>query len=70
MSFSNYAYFNTTTGMIDNIVRIEDNIVPTLQWPDGFSIVAIPDGLSGEHSMCGIGWLYLDGQFVEPQIIT
>lgn len=63
-----YAYYNTTTGLIENVLYIEAEVAPTLVWPDGYAIVEIPgeEGLAGEWSMCGIGWSYINGQFVEP----
>lgn len=66
MSLNNYAYYSKTTGLIENILLIEDDVAPTLEWADGFAVAAIPEGLSGKWSMCGIGWTYTDGQFVEP----
>lgn len=66
MSLNNYAYFNTSTGLIENVIYVEDAVAPTLVWPEGYAIVDIPDGLAGEWSMCGIGWSYINGQFVEP----
>ena len=66
MALNNYAYYNTATGYIENIIWIEDEVAPTLMWPDGYAVVDIPDSLAGEWSMCGIGWSYINGQFVEP----
>lgn len=66
MALNNYAYYNTETGLIENVIFIEDVTASTLTWPTGYAIVDIPDGLAGEWSMCGIGWSYINGQFVEP----
>lgn len=66
MTPNNYAYYNSETGLIENVIYIDDAIAPTLAWPEGYAIVDIPDGLAGTWSMCGIGWSYIDGQFVEP----
>ena len=66
MSLNNYAYYAISTGLIENVLWIEDAVSPTLDWPEGYAIVDIPDGLVGEYSMCGIGWSYIDGQFIEP----
>lgn len=66
MTPNNYAYYNTSTGLIENVIYIEDTVAPTLTWPEGYAIVDIPDGLHGDWSMCGMGWSYIDGQFVEP----
>ena len=69
MTLRNYAYYSIDTGLIENVVLIDDEIVDSL--PDfpaqGFAIAEIPEeGISGEWTMCGIGWSYIDGQFVEP----
>jgi hypothetical protein len=67
MTLNDYAYYNTSTGLIENVIWIEDDVAPTLGWPEGYAIVDIPtDGVAGEWSMCGIGWSYINGQFVEP----
>ena len=67
MALNDYAYYNTTTGLIENVVYIEDEVASTLTWPEGYAIVDIPTGgVYGTWSMCGIGWSYIDGQFVEP----
>lgn len=66
MALNDYAYYNTSTGLIENVLLIDDAVAPTLTWPDGYAIVVIPPGTSGTWSMCGIGWSYIDGQFVEP----
>jgi hypothetical protein len=66
MTFCNYAFYNVNSGLIENVICIEKLIAPSFSWPEGYSIVEIPLQLSGEWSMCGIGWRYIDGQFVEP----
>lgn len=67
MSLNNYAYYNTSTGLIENVIYIADEVAPTLTWPEGYTIVGIPNGaLEGAWSFCGIGWSYINGQFVEP----
>lgn len=66
MALNNFAYYNISTELIENVIYIENEIAPTLQWPAGYAIVDIPDGLAGTWSMCGIGWRYINGQFVEP----
>lgn len=67
MPLNNYAYYNIGTGLIENVLYIEDAVAPTLTWPEGYAIVDIPDNaLEGAWSSCGIGWSYIDGQFVEP----
>ena len=69
MALNDYAYYSLETGLIENVLLIEDEVVPTLVDfpPAGYAIVDIPTGgISGEWSMCGIGWSYINGQFVEP----
>ena len=67
MALSNYAYYSGLTGQIENVLWLDDDIAPSLVWPAGYVIVKIPDGgVSGTWSMCGVGWAYIDGQFVEP----
>jgi hypothetical protein len=67
MALNDYAYYSTQTGLIENVLWIEDAVAPTLVWPTGYAIVDIPDGgIAGKWSMCGIGWSYINGQFVEP----
>ena len=67
MALNDYAYYNIQTGLIENVLWIETDVASTLTWPDGYAIVDIPDGgVPGTWSMCGIGWSYLNGQFIEP----
>lgn len=66
MALNNYAYYNTQTGLIENVIWVEDEVVPTLTWPEGYAVVDIPDDISGTWSTCGIGWSYINGEFVEP----
>jgi hypothetical protein len=69
MALNDYAYYNTATGLIENVIWLEDgNIGGLVNYPpQGYAIVDIPTGgIIGTWSMCGIGWSYIDGQFVEP----
>ena len=68
MLLNNYAYYSIETGLIENVVWVEDAVAPTLTWPEGYAIVDIPDDLSGVWSACGIGWSYIGGVFIEPPI--
>lgn len=67
MALTDYAIYRLSDGYIENVIWFDDK---TSQWtpPDGCGMVDIPgDGsLAGEWSMCGIGWSYINGQFVEP----
>lgn len=67
MALNDYAYYNTSTGLIENVIWCDDEVAPTLVWPEGYAIVDIPEGgIAGEYSMCGPGWSYVGGKFVEP----
>jgi hypothetical protein len=69
MALNDYAYYNKTTGLIENVIWLDTDTIDTLVDfpPEGFAIVDIPTGgVAGAWSMCGIGWSYINGQFVEP----
>ncbi len=69
MALNDYAYYNKTTGLIENVIWLDTDAIDTLVDfpPEGFAIVDIPTGgIAGAWSMCGIGWSYINGQFVEP----
>jgi hypothetical protein len=67
MLLQNYAYYNTATGLIENIICIDTAVAPTLTWPEGYAIVRMPnEGVVGTWSMCNIGWSYINSQFVPP----
>lgn len=69
MALNDYAYYNKETGLIENVIWLDDEHLDALIDfpPQGYAIVDIPaGGILGEWSSCGIGWSYIDGQFVEP----
>jgi hypothetical protein len=66
MALQDYAYYDTTTGLIENVLWIDDSVASSLIWPTGYAIVDIPDDIIGAWSVCGIGWSYIDNQFIEP----
>lgn len=67
MALNDYAYYRQSDGLIENVLYINDKTAGALKWPNGYAIVDIPtSGVAGQWSMCGIGWSYIDGQFVEP----
>lgn len=66
MTSKNYAYYKVSTGEIENIIYVDENIVSELVFPDGYKTVQMPNNLMGEYSACGIGWFYIDGEFIEP----
>lgn len=69
MALNDYAYYNKATGLIENVVWLDDSAVDTLLDfpPEGYALVDLPtEGIAGEYSMCGIGWSYIGGQFIEP----
>lgn len=68
MALNDYAYYNLETGLIENVIWLDDaNVASLVDFPPaGYAIVDIPTGgIAGEWSMCGIGWSYINGQFVE-----
>jgi len=69
MALNGYAYYNKTTGLIENTILLDSDTIDTLVNfpPENYDIVVIPTGgIAGAWSMCGIGWSYINGQFVEP----
>ena len=69
MALNDYAYYNKETGLIENVIWLDDEHINELIDfpPQGYGIVDIPTGgIQGAWSGCGIGWSYIDGQFVEP----
>jgi len=66
---NDYAYYNKTTGLIENVIWLDSDAIDTLVDfpPENYGIVDIPTGgIAGTWSMCGVGWSYVDEQFVEP----
>jgi hypothetical protein len=69
MALNDYAYYNKTTGLIENVILLDSDDIGTLINfpPENYDIVNIPTGgIAGAWSMCGIGWSYIGSQFVEP----
>jgi hypothetical protein len=68
MALTDWAIYRLSDGYIDNVIWFD---AETAKWtpPEGHGMVDIPgDGsLAGEWSMCGIGWSYINGQFIEPK---
>ena len=67
MSLKNYAIYSLESGLIDNVAYIDENDLPNLiGFPaEGFGIVELPI-THGDYSACGIGWSYINGEFIEP----
>lgn len=67
MALTDWAVYRLDDGFIDNVIWFDAD---TAQWtpPEGHGMVDIPGNGSyaGKWSMCGIGWSYINGQFVEP----
>lgn len=67
MALTDWAIYRLSNGYIDNVIWFDSD---TAQYtpPDGYGMVDIPgDGAyPGQWSMCGIGWSYINGQFIEP----
>ncbi len=66
MTEKNYAYYNVSSGLIENVICIDDDVASALSWPNGYAIVDMPNDLQGLWSICGIGWSYVNGEFLEP----
>lgn len=68
MALTDWAIYRLSDGYIENVILLDaetSKYTPN----EGYGLVSIPnDGsLNGEWSMCGIGWSYINGVFVEPQ---
>ena len=60
-----YAYVNKTSYLIENMV-VWDGISPLIP-SNGFEFVEVPsDPVRGEWSPLGVGWAYVNGEFIEP----
>jgi hypothetical protein len=60
-----YAYVNKTSYLIENMV-VWDGVSPFVP-PNGFEFVEVPtEGVYGDWSSLGIGWAYVNGEFIEP----
>ena len=66
MADKSYGLYHTATGFIVNVVTWDEELNPHITWPDGYSVVVIPDNVQSTWLGCGIGWSYINGQFVEP----
>lgn len=66
MALQDYAIYRLSDGYIDNTVWWDD----ATPWepPADHGAVIIPNNgaYPGKWSMCGIGWSYINGQFIEP----
>jgi hypothetical protein len=67
MALKNFAIYELSTGLIENVIYLDDeHIADLIGFPaEGFGYVELPT-VSGEWSTCGIGWSYIDNQFIEP----
>lgn len=69
MALKDFAYYSVASGLIENVILLDDEHINTLVDfpPPQYAIVEMPEDIqSGQWSTCGIGWSYLNGQFVEP----
>jgi hypothetical protein len=63
----NFAWVNTETEFIENVIVYDG--VTEIAFPPNVLLVEIPEeGIVGAWSMAGIGWKYVNGQFVEPPL--
>ena len=60
-----FAWINLVDGVVENVIAY-DGVTP-ITLPDNVLLVEIPEGgINGTWSMAGIGWKYINNQFVEP----
>jgi len=59
-----FAWINKETELIENIISY-DGVTP-IELPSNILLAEIPEGTVGTWSPAGIGWSYINGQFVEP----
>ena len=65
MKIKNYAYYAIDTGLIENIIVIDDEVAATIEWPEGYAVVELPENNQAAY---GVGGSYINGQFIElPQ---
>ena len=61
----NFAWINTETEYVENVIWYDGETEITL--PPNTILIELPEGLMGTWIAPGIGWSYIDGQFVEPE---
>jgi hypothetical protein len=67
MALNDFAYYNVQSGLIENVILVDNDLASSLILPEGYAIVDIPNGgINGKWSMCGAGWSYIKEKFVEP----
>jgi hypothetical protein len=67
MAVQDYGLYNTSTGLIENVVAWDEQASPGVTWPVGYAVIMFPvPTTQGTRSVLGIGWSYIDGRFVEP----
>jgi len=68
MALTNWAVYRLSDGYIENTIIWDKDAAPDVQAIDGFGFAEIPNqgAHAGEWSMCGVGWSYINDQFVEP----
>lgn len=67
MALTDWAIYRLSDGYIENVIWFDADIAQYTP-PEGCAMIDIPgDGsYPGQWSMCGIGWSYINGQFIEP----
>jgi len=67
MALTDWALYRFSDGYIDNVIWYDSDAAQYTP-PENHGMVEIPgDGsYPGKWSACGIGWSYINGQFVEP----
>jgi hypothetical protein len=65
-----FAYINTETNLVENVIYY-DGVTP-IDVPENIILVEYSqegdDIIKGSWSIMGIGWSYINGQFVEPPL--
>jgi len=60
-----FALYSLETGLIENTILMQLSFNAEFVCPEGYGIVENSHSL-GEWSHCGIGWSYINGEFIEP----
>lgn len=61
-----YALYNLESGLIENIILMDDDFAKIYPVQENQAVVKMPADLHGEWSPLGIGWSFINNEFVEP----
>jgi len=59
-----FAWINTETEVVENVIAYDGETPLVL--PENVRLIEMPEGYMGSWSSLGIGWSYINGEFVEP----